>query len=71
MVEKKMGWDEVKKCCILNVLELCYMLLEEENNFDDEIFLKIKLLSWRLEEYMKILEELDIKYERLMFNRLK
>lgn len=71
MVEKKTGWDEAKKRRISNALELCYMSSEEENNSDDETFLKTKPLSWRSEEYTKILEELDTKYERSMSNRSK
>lgn len=71
MVKKKTGWDEAKKRRISNALELCYMSSEEENNSDDETFLKTKPLSWRSEEYTKILEELDTKYERSMSNRSK
>lgn len=71
MVEKKTGWEEAKKRRILNALELSYMSSEEENNSDDETFLKTKPLIWRSEEYTKILEELDTKYERSMSNRSK
>uniref|UniRef100_A0A8W8NU02 Uncharacterized protein n=1 Tax=Magallana gigas TaxID=29159 RepID=A0A8W8NU02_MAGGI len=61
VVEKKTGWDEAKKRRISNALELSYMSSEEENNSDDETFLKTKPLIWRSEEYTKILHELDTK----------
>ncbi|XP_061170652.1 uncharacterized protein LOC133180077 [Saccostrea echinata] len=69
MVEKKTGWDEAKKLKVSDALELSYMSSEEEHNSDDECFLRTKPLTWRLEEYLKILNELDIKYERTMSKR--
>ena len=56
MVEKKTGWDEAKIRRISNALELSYISSEEENNSDDETFLKTKPLIWRSEEYTKKLE---------------
>jgi hypothetical protein len=69
MVEKKSGWDEAIKQRVSSALELSYMSSEEEHNSDDDSFLRTKPLPWRSDEFIKILDELDSKYERTMSKR--
>ncbi|XP_062581384.1 uncharacterized protein LOC134243171 [Saccostrea cucullata] len=69
MVEKKSGWDEAKKQRVSSALELSYMSSEEEHNSDEDSFLRTKPLPWRSDEFIKILDELDSKYERTMSKR--
>ncbi|XP_062616427.1 uncharacterized protein LOC134278119 [Saccostrea cucullata] len=71
MVERKSGWDEVRKRKITEALELSYMSSEEEVVSDDEQIFIVKPLPWRSEEYNKYMEDLDSKYERNQSSRSK
>lgn len=68
MIFKKIGWDEEKKRCVCDVMDIMYMFLEEEVNSDEDFFFIVKFLLWRFEEFSGIIVELDFKFEKIQLS---